>query len=215
MGFLVALASSRAWPSPFDAKGRVLAALGIVSFIAVFYVVPMHLHFVRPTPLVPTAVDRAVPFLEWTIWIYVSYFVILFVPFVVCRDEARVMRVLRALALNSVLAGAVFLAWPTQLAVQQPSGEGLTGLLWRALLTVDRPSNCVPSLHVANACVCAFVLRDEGIAWRYSAPVWLALIVLSTLTTKQHYFIDIAAGVLLATFSFWWVAQPTALSSAR
>jgi membrane-associated phospholipid phosphatase len=58
-------------------------------------------------------------------------------------------------------------------------------------------------------------LRDEGIAWRYSAPVWLALIVLSTLTTKQHYFIDIAAGVLLATFSFWWVAQPTALSSAR
>jgi membrane-associated phospholipid phosphatase len=47
------------------------------------------------------------------------------------------------------------------------------------------------------------------------APVWLALIVLSTLTTKQHFVIDIAAGVLLAAFSLWSVAQPTALSSAR
>jgi membrane-associated phospholipid phosphatase len=88
-------------------------------------------------------------------------------------------------------------------------------LLWQALLTVDRPVNCVPSLHVANASVCAFALRQEGTEWRYGAPVWLALIVLSTLTTKQHFFIDIAAGVLLAAFSFWRVAQPTALSSAR
>jgi membrane-associated phospholipid phosphatase len=175
----------------------------------------MHLHFVQPAQLVPTAIDRAVPFLEWTIWIYVSYFVILFVPFLVCRDELRVMHVFYALALNSVLAGAIFLVWPTQVAVQQPSGEGLTGLLWQALLTVDRPVNCVPSLHVANASVCAFALRQEGTEWRYGAPVWLALIVLSTLTTKQHFFIDIAAGVLLAAFSFWRVAQPTALSSAR
>jgi membrane-associated phospholipid phosphatase len=194
---------------------RVQAAFGIVLFIAVFYVVPMHVPLVQPTPLVPTAVDRAVPFLEWTIWIYASYFMILFVPFIVCRDETRVMHVLSALALNSVVAGAIFVALPTELAVQQPSGEGLTGLLWQALLTVDRPVNCVPSLHVANASVCAYALQREGRGWRYGAPVWLALIVLSTLTTKQHFFVDISAGVLLAAFSYAWVAQPTALSRAR
>jgi membrane-associated phospholipid phosphatase len=195
--------------------GRVSAALFIVSFIAVFYVVPMHVRLVQPMPLVPTAADRAVPFLEWTMWVYVSYFLFPFVPFVVCRDDARVRRVLYALALNSVLAGAVFLAWPTQLAVQQPSGGGLTGFLWQALLMVDRPVNCVPSLHVANACVCALALQREGSTWHYGAPVWLALIMLSTLTTKQHFVIDVLAGVLLAAFSFWWVGQPTALSSAR
>jgi membrane-associated phospholipid phosphatase len=193
----------------------VQAAFGIVSFIAVFYVVPMHVHLVQPTALVPTALDRAVPFLEWTIWIYVSYFMILFVPFIVCRDEARVMHVFYALALNSAVAGAIFVALPTQLAVQQPSGGGLTGLLWQALLTVDRPVNCVPSLHVANASVCAFALQREGAGWRYGAPVWLALIMLSTLTTKQHFVVDISAGVLLAAFSYSWVAQPTALSRAR
>jgi membrane-associated phospholipid phosphatase len=185
--------------------GRVQSALFIASFIAVFYVVPMHVRFVQPTHLVPTAVDRAVPFLEWTIWIYVSYFVFLFVPFVACRDEPRVVQVLYALALNSVVAGVIFLAWPTEGAVQQPTGEGLTGFLWQALLTVDRPVNCAPSLHVANACVCAFALQREGTAWRYVAPVWLALIMLSTLTTKQHFFIDLPAGALLAAFSFWWV----------
>jgi membrane-associated phospholipid phosphatase len=195
--------------------GRAPAALFIVSFVAVFYVVPMHVRLVQPVQVAPTAVDRAIPFLEWTIWIYVSYFLFLFVPFAVCRDEARVTRALYALALNSVLAGVVFLAWPTQLTAQQPAGGGLTGLLWQALLTVDRPVNCVPSLHVANACVCAFAVQHEGRTWRSVAPVWLALIVLSTLTTKQHFVIDIAAGVLLAAFSFWSVAQPTALSSAR
>ena len=198
---------------------RVQTAVFIATFIAVFYLVPMHVRFVEPTHLVPTAVDRAVPFLEWTIWIYVSYFVFLFVPFVACRDEARVMRARSALALNSVLAGAVFLAWPTQTAVQQASGEGLTGFLWQALLTVDRPVNCVPSLHVANACVCAFAMQSEGATWRYAAPVWLVLIMLSTLTTKQHFFIDLPAGVLLAALSVWWVnrhvIQPRALSSAR
>jgi membrane-associated phospholipid phosphatase len=80
---------------------------------------------------------------------------------------------------------------------------------------VDRPVNCVPSLHVANACVCALALQREGSTWHYGAPVWLALIMLSTLTTKQHFVIDVLAGVLLAAFSFWWVGQPTALSSAR
>lgn len=190
-------------------------AFFIMSFIAVFYVVPMHVHLVQPLQLAPTAIDRAVPFLEWTIWIYVSYFALLFVPFVVCRDEARVVHLFYALALNSVLAGALFLVWPTQLAVQQPSGGGLTGLLWQALQAVDRPVNCVPSLHVANASVCAFALQREGTGWRYGAPLWFALIVLSTLTTKQHFFVDISAGVLLAAFSSWWVAQPTALSSAR
>jgi membrane-associated phospholipid phosphatase len=189
--------------------GRAPAAFFIVSFIAVFYVVPMHVRLVQPVQVAPTAIDRAVPFLEWTIWIYVSYFLFLFVPVAVCRDEARVTRVLYALALNSVLAGVIFLAWPTQLTAQQPAGGGLTGLLWRALLTVDRPVNCVPSLHVANACVCAFALQHEGRRWRSLAPVWLALIMLSTLTTKQHVVIDIAAGVLLAAFSFWSVAQPT------
>jgi len=202
-------------PSRVTRMGRVKAALFIVSLIAVFYVVPMHVRIVQPMQLVPTAIDRAVPFLEWTIWIYISYFVFLLVPFVVCRDENRVSGALYALALNSVLAGAVFLAWPTQVAVQQPSGGGLTGFLWQALLTVDRPVNCVPSLHVANACVCAFVLQREETAWRYGAPVWLALIMLSTLTTKQHFFIDIVAGALLAAFSVWCVGQPTTLSSAR
>ena len=201
-------------PPRLTRMDRLRAALFIVSFIGVFYVVPMHVHFVEPTQLVPTAVDRAVPFLEWTIWIYASYFVFLVMPFAVCRDEARVMRVLYALALNSTLAGAVFLAWPTQGVVQQPSADGLTGLLWHALLTVDRPLNCAPSLHVANACVCAFALQREGAKWCYGAPVWLALILLSTLTTKQHFFIDISTRALLAMFAFPWVGQPTALSSA-
>jgi hypothetical protein len=37
--------------------------------------------------------------------------------------------------------------------------------------------------------------------------------MLSTLTTKQHFFVDITAGLLLAASSAWWVAHPAARRS--
>jgi len=188
-------------------RRRAPAGLVIAVFIAVLYGIPNRFPLSTPTLLQSTVVDRAVPFIDWTIWIYGSYFVLLFAPFALCRDDRRAARLFYALVLNSLVAGAIFLAWPTSTLSQQPESGGVTGLLWSALLTVDRPSNCFPSLHVANACVCALSLRMETRAWRYLAPVWALLIVASTLTTKQHFFIDVPSGVLLGLVGYWMAGE--------
>jgi len=192
---------------PLTRRHRVPAAIFSGVFIGALYELPLHVRVFPATRLWPTFVDNAVPFLDWTVWIYCSYFVFLFLPFAVCRDDARAARVLYGLMANSVLAGVVFLVWPTTGVVQQPVMRGVSGLLWSALLTVDRPANYFPSLHVANVCVCALALSREGNTWRRVAVVWTTLIVVSTLTTKQHFFIDLPAGLSLGAFCFWLVGR--------
>jgi len=183
---------------------RRAAALFIAVFVATLYLLPMHIRLVQPTTLSPTALDRAVPFLDWTIWIYYSYAVFLLLPFVACRDDRRAVRLLYTLMANSILAALIFLVWPTSGLAQSPTSGGLTGLLWSMLLAVDRPSNLFPSLHIANTCTCAVALGHER-RWRLVALVWPLSIAVSTLTTKQHLFVDLVGGMALAVFSAWLV----------
>jgi hypothetical protein len=116
---------------------------------------------------------------------------------------------------NSILAGLIFVLWPTSGVAQQPTIGGVSGLLWTALLTVDRPVNFLPSLHVANACICGFAMGREPNAWRYVAPIWALLIVVSTLTTKQHFVVDLPAGAALAGLSVWLVHKGVRVETGR
>jgi hypothetical protein len=200
---------------PLTRTSRLPAAIFIAVFVAALYLLPMHIGLVEPTRLSPTALDRAIPFLDWTIWIYYSYAIFLVLPFAVCRDDGHAARALYGLMANSIVAGLIFFVWPTSTVTQQPAIGGLTGDLWTALLTVDRPVNCFPSLHVANACLCAFALLRERRVWRYVAPLWAFLIVISTLTTKQHLVIDLPAGAALAGLSAWLVRASGERAPAR
>lgn len=183
--------------SPLVPTRRLAAAFFVTVFVATLYLLPMYVPLAAPTRLVPSAIDRAIPFLDWTVWIYYSYAVFLVLPFLACRDETVVTRALHSLVANSVIAAVVFFLWPTAGVAQQPDGSGATGLLWSALQRVDRPMNLFPSLHIANACTCALALRAER-PWRVAGLVWAVLIAISTLTTKQHLFVDLLGGLALA-----------------
>lgn len=182
---------------------RAGAAAFVAVFVALLYEIPLRVHLVQPSPLHPTSIDAAIPFVEWTVWIYYSYFVFLFVPFAMCRDDSTTGRAFCAVILNSLIAGVIFLAWPTSGVAQHPTSGGVTGLLWSALLIVDRPANFLPSLHVANTCACALALTRERHGWRVVSPLWALLIAISTLTTKQHFVIDVPTGAALGIFSDW------------
>jgi membrane-associated phospholipid phosphatase len=68
----------------------------------------------------------------------------------------------------------------------------------RFLYQADPPYNCFPSIHVAHSFVsaltCYRVHRGLGI----TAVIAAALVGLSTLFAKQHYVLDVIAGVFLA-----------------
>jgi membrane-associated phospholipid phosphatase len=181
-------------------RGRAILLGGLA--LLVLYGIPVKLRLGQPRYLDNTVVDTAIPFLEWTIWIYLSQFPFLFLALWVTRDDVRRSHAFYAMLLSAALGLVVFALWPTIIGRQSPDLTGPTGFLWWLLYLVDPEVNAFPSLHVANACLAAAALYPERGAWRLIAPVWAGAIILSTLTTKQHYAIDVVGGVALAALCY-------------
>ena len=171
-------------------------ALGYLGFLAV-YLGCGYFHLRTPQRLAPGPLDLWFAYLPWTVWVYLSQVPLLILALALAPDAVGRSRAFYAMLLATLLAGAVFLIWPTELPRPAPPQDGITGAAWRALFLADVPRNCFPSLHVALALIAAATLRQRA-GWRIVAPLWALVIVLSTLTTRQHIALDVAGGVLLA-----------------
>lgn len=151
------------------------------------------------------AFDRALPLIPfWGLVYGALYFFLIVLPVLVVRQEEHIRRMFWAYLAVWLFAYAVFLAYPT--AAPRPArvvGEGFAVWGLRALYGADPPFNCFPSLHVAHsfisAMTCHQVHRGVGVA----AAVAALLVAVSTLFTKQHYVLDVIAGILLAGAAYW------------
>ena len=79
------------------------------------------------------------------------------------------------------------------------------GSLYRLLVFFDTPRNCFPSLHAAESLFATFVFWR--IRPRYGLPsfVLTLLIIVSALTLKQHYFLDMVGGTFTAVVFYLYV----------
>lgn len=105
----------------------------------------------------------------------------------------------------------IFYFWPTQVVVDAAEHSRHWG--YARLRSVDTGGNACPSLHVATAVFTLpwfdRVIQDMkmGLKGRAFNVIWFAAICWSTLATKQHVTLDVAAGLLLggvfAAASLW------------
>lgn len=160
-----------------------------------------------------TPLDTAIPFLPWTLPIYLSFYVLVLAAAWCCEAE-EFLRMAVVLLLANVLCYAGFLLLPS--AYPRPELEVLRGSRWyepfQSMWRSDRPGNTFPSLHVAItfACGLRLRLRKAGALWF----TWGALICLSTLTVKQHFVADVAGGIAVALGAHALVFRP-ALARAQ
>ena len=179
-----------------------LKFFGISAFITVFFIAYfMLLRFpvfgVTPMPL--TLVDRLVPFQPSTLVLYFSLWFYVALPPTLLRTRAEFHAygwVAGALAIAGL---SIFFFWPTSI-------PATTGIEWSAypgfamLKRVDAAQNACPSLHVAFAVFSGLwldrVLRTMpvGATVRVLNAAWCLGIVYSTIATRQHVAVDVAAG---------------------
>jgi membrane-associated phospholipid phosphatase len=146
-----------------------------------------------------TSIDTAIPFLPWTVWIYLVFFAFVFhVGVWSIASRANYGRTAASLLLASAVAFAWFLALPAAYPrpLQIPA-TGATLALMQFLHTIDPPNNTFPSLHVTYLFVVALgAWRDN--AKRGRIVLLLAVLpMLSILTTKQHFVADLLGGLVL------------------
>ena len=157
------------------------------------------------TPHVPEiALDRMIPVRPaWSLVYGALYLFLIALPILVVRQAEHISRTVMAYLTVWATAYVFFVVYPTA----APRGDEVAGVgfgAWglRLLYGADPPYNCFPSLHVAHSFVSALT------CWRLHSELGIAslfvasLVAVSTLFTKQHYVVDVVAGIALAFVAY-------------
>lgn len=180
-----------------------------ISMVLLVALVPLYIFIPELFPprtrhLPELALDRAVPLVPvWALIYGALYLFLILLPILVVRQDELIRRTVYAYLLIWITAYVFFFLYPTE-APRPPSVVGEGYAMWglRALYSSDPPYNCFPSLHVAHSFVSALASDRVNRGLGVLATICASLIALSTLFTKQHYVVDVIAGIVLALVAY-------------
>ena len=130
----------------------------------------------------------------WTLFVMATW---------VVRDPIRWRAGVLGLCSLTLAALPFFLLWPVAgPRPDAPLDPSWTSGLIRWLYANDPSVNTFPSLHVANSTYCALLVAANDRRWRWVAGAGALAVAVSVLTLKQHWLVDVPAGVLLGTAGF-------------
>jgi membrane-associated phospholipid phosphatase len=143
--------------------------------------------------------DDMIPFWPTWTWVYsgLYYPVIIYLNFQM-GSVREFTHAATSFIILLFLQMACFLALPVALPDSWRDYDKKKNLTHRFLALVqayDKPTNCFPSMHTSVAVLSAFYLLPIVGPWAWGFP---ALIMISCLFTKQHYIVDLPAGVAVA-----------------
>jgi membrane-associated phospholipid phosphatase len=143
----------------------------------------------RALPVIPVF---AIPYVSLIPYIGISLVVFLFFRVRVYRSAAVTMIIVW------FISYAFYFFLQSYIARPAITGTDPFSAMVRSVYASDQPYNDFPSLHTSLSTIIAIHW------WRFDrrigipAAIWTALIVASTVLIKQHYFADVAGGLLLA-----------------
>lgn len=143
---------------------------------------------------VSSPIDDRIPFLEWTSVIYSLWFPLITVFPILLFYQNRDAYVfhITAMILEIVLSVICYLSYPTTFSRPKPS-DRLRGRFMSLIFKGSyRGVNCAPSLH----CSSCYLIILTALTAMHGAAVFISaivaiLIVISTMTTKQHNDTDV------------------------
>ncbi len=166
-----------------------------LPFILV-YQLTNRIHFIEPKNLSMTGLDQTIPFLPWTIPVYISYLVYTFIVISRSHDDEEVKDIFILTHIQLGLSALVFIFYPVSFPREAYYySNSVTSGFNSFWIWFDAPNNCLPSLHTILSLTAIKYSWNKPKAWLYCS--WGILIILSTLTCKQHYVVDIIAGFIV------------------
>jgi membrane-associated phospholipid phosphatase len=188
----------------------VIKTVGITAFTWLFFIGYFHVlrNPVYPaTPMPLTLVDEWIGFQPAALWPYLTLW--LYLGFAPALQRTFRQLVVYGLWISGlcVTGLTIFYFWPTTVPPRLMDVSGYPG--FSLLQGVDAPGNACPSMHVAVAIFSAIclddLLRQVGAprALRLLNAAWFVAIAYSTVATRQHVALDVAAGALLGTAFAW------------
>lgn len=204
------------WRTKLQLYALLFAAFGIPYFVL------QRWPLLTPGTFELTALDRWIGFRPRWIWVYQSVYLLMSLPPLLAVTRGQLAVYTRGFLGMTAVAIGFYVLLPIE--APRPADVPRDGM-WGILLMYDRTINTFPSLHIAMAahalCYAGWLAgprRSAAVGVALALGVlWLLLVAYSTLATKQHYAVDLPAGVLLGLLCQWmavtirWPLGKTAL----
>jgi len=161
-----------------------------------------------PSTTLETPLDKLIPFFPFAELIYLSVYLFLFLPVVHIKHPVVFERTAYAFYTYNLACIAFFWVFPVRMIRQEFAIYDLWSWGVAFNYAYDPPYNNFPSLHVSNAVFAGLVAR------RLDRPVGLvalavaAGISVSTLLVKQHWIVDVVAGIAVASAAYYAIVAP-------
>ena len=187
-------------------QNKWLFAILISTIFSVFYLIIGALSYQNGVIISPLNFENKIPMIPITSWGYVFFLIYIIWSIKVIKDDESLNKLLYSFLLIGLISHALYLIFPLIFPreyyplLQDGSTSKRLLLLIR---TLDRPSNCFPSLQAGICFIFALVHKKESRLRFYLSIIISLLIVTASLTIKQHYIYDIIAALILSLSVFY------------
>ncbi len=160
--------------------------------------------------------DNLVPFIPESVYIYVgSYIFWIWALFYIAKktSEDNYYNLLASLFISYIVCALFFIFLPTTITRPLPDTDSVAGYLTALVYKADTPINLFPSMHCLISWFCFTATIGQPAVPRSIKIfnfVFALLVCISTQTIKQHYIVDLLAGVALAQAA-WFAANKFSL----
>ena len=158
--------------------------------------------------LIGGVIDSKIPFNVWFIISYCIWYLLIFlIPYYLYKKDKNIFtKYIISYLFCTVIANIIFIIYPTYVDRPIVIGNSILELITRIVFWVDTPAqNCFPSLHCAVSMLFIlymFECKKCPLYLKILTLIISILIMIATLYTKQHVFIDLLSGDILAIVSY-------------
>ena len=187
-------------------KNKLQVTIIVIIIGTLLYSSSNHLLLFETQLLNMTEFDQNVPFLPWTFWIYISEYLFFYAVYQLVTQPNLWSKCLYAAFTLQVTSIIIFFLWPTiyprELFPIPESTSSITRWTFTEFRKLDAPTNCAPSLHVSTCYLLSFIFLNEA-RWKFIFIfIWASAVAVTTMTTKQHYLIDVIWGFGMAVLVY-------------
>ncbi len=181
----------------------ILVTIGLIAFQSFCYLITK---LIEGDPhLIGNSIDLQIPFNIYAIIPYCIWYILLFiVPYVLYKkDKTLFSKYCLTYIFMTIVANIIFVIYPTTVVRPVIEGSSFIELITRFIFWIDTPIlNCFPSLHCAISMLWILFIttsKNTNIYFKLFIFIISITIMASTLILKQHVFIDLVSGDIIAT----------------
>ena len=157
--------------------------------------------------------DDLIPFCEWFVLPYLSWFLYMVTTglYFLFEDDEAFEHYMLSLVFGFFICTVICSVFPNGQNLR-PFGynSNFAAQIVKWMQVFDTNTNVFPSMHVVGALGAAFAIAKSK---KLKSRVWLQIlnwvlctaIIMATVFLKQHSILDIAAGIVVCVFVFWFV----------